>query len=55
MPTSSALILPSSYEAKPMVLLEAMASRHPDNCNKGYRHGTQSPGKQFLLNPLSKG
>ena len=33
--TSSALILPSSYEAQPMVLLEAMASRIPIIVTKG--------------------
>jgi len=45
--TSSALILPSSYEAQPMVLLEAMASRVPIIVTKGV--GMELAAREAIL------
>jgi glycosyltransferase involved in cell wall biosynthesis len=45
--TSSALILPSSFEAQPMVLLEAMASRIPIIVTKGI--GVELGAREAIL------
>jgi glycosyltransferase involved in cell wall biosynthesis len=52
--TSDALILPSSYEAQPIVLLEAMASRIPIIVTKGIGMELDA-GQAVLIEPTVQG